>query len=96
MKATLNRCDFRRDFKFTRQHAFLISAGILFKNVGAAPLILAAGRCQKTAQARMLIHKFSGFEPNKIPHLIQSVSLLADTDWTISNYSHATQIAKVY
>ena len=38
MKATLNRCVFRRDLKFSRDDTFLISAGNLFHKVGAAPL----------------------------------------------------------
>ena len=38
MKATLNRCVFRRDLKFPRDDVFLISAGNLFHKVGAATL----------------------------------------------------------
>ena len=38
MKATLNMCVFRRDLKFSRDDAFLISAVNLFHKVGAATL----------------------------------------------------------
>ena len=38
MKATLNRCVFRRDLKFSRDDAILISAGNLFHKVGVATL----------------------------------------------------------
>jgi len=38
VKATLNRCVFRRDLKFSRDDAFLIFAGNLFHKVGAATL----------------------------------------------------------
>ena len=38
VKATLNRCIFRTDLKFSRDNAFLISAGNLFHVVGAATL----------------------------------------------------------
>jgi len=38
VKATLNRCDFRMHFKFSRDDAFLISAGNLVRKVGAATL----------------------------------------------------------
>jgi len=38
VKATLNGCVFRRDLKFSRDDAFLISAGNLFQKVGAATL----------------------------------------------------------
>ena len=38
VKATLNRCVFRRDLKFSRDDAFLIFAGNLFHKVGAASL----------------------------------------------------------
>ena len=38
VKATLNRCVFRRDLKFLRDDAFLIVAGNLFHKVGAATL----------------------------------------------------------
>ena len=38
MKATLNRCGFRIDLKFSRDDAFLISASKLFHKVGAATL----------------------------------------------------------
>ena len=38
MKAPLNRCVFRTDFKFSRDDAFLISTGNIFHKVGAATL----------------------------------------------------------
>jgi len=38
VKATLNRCVFRRDLKFPRDDAFLIFAGNLFRKVEAATL----------------------------------------------------------
>ena len=38
VKATLNRCVFRRNLKFSRDDAFLIFAGNLFHKVGAATL----------------------------------------------------------
>ena len=38
MKATLSKCVFRKDLKYSRDDAFLISAGNLFHKVGAATL----------------------------------------------------------
>jgi len=38
VKASLNRCVFRMNYKFSRDDAFLISAGNLFHKVGAATL----------------------------------------------------------
>jgi len=38
VKTTLNRCVFRMDLKYSRDDAFLISAGNLFHNVGAGTL----------------------------------------------------------
>jgi len=38
LKATLNRCVFKTDLKFSKDNAFLISAGNLFHNVGTATL----------------------------------------------------------
>jgi len=38
VKPTLNRCIFRRDLKFSRDNASLISVGNLFHKVGAATL----------------------------------------------------------
>jgi len=38
VKATLNRCVFRRDLRFSREDTFLISASNIFHKVGAATL----------------------------------------------------------